>query len=135
MLLPVPVLIGTAGCATNSPVASACVTASLQQVVDDPLRYAGSYYCGEGLVALRGRSVQIIRTSADLSSMDTVLLATSATSPRFEAVAVQPKRYYLEARIDPQAECFEPPADNGETCSPWRRPVSMHIRQATLLRQ
>lgn len=133
--LAATVLLGTvASCATSASPMGRCAAISFQQLVEDPLPYVGSWYCGEGLVAKRGSVIQIVRSSEDLDSYDTVLLATSATSSLFGEIGARPERYYLEARIDPQVGCFQPVADNGESCVPWRRPVFMHIRRAARLR-
>jgi hypothetical protein len=127
-------LAASTACSTTAPINGGCAAASLQQVMEDPLRYAGSWYCGEALVGRSGRTTRIMRSSDEIASYETVLLATAATSPLLGDLGSRPARYYVEGRIDPTAQCFQPPTDNGEHCSPWKQPVFIHLRRATHLR-
>jgi hypothetical protein len=135
LTMAAPALLGaTIACSTPAAITGRCAAASLQQVIENPLRYAGSWYCGEALVARSGRTIRIMRTPDEMASYETVLLATTATSPLLGEIGSRPTRYYIEGRIDPARQCFQAPADNGEHCVPWKRPVSIHLRQATHLR-
>lgn len=135
LTLAAPALLGaTTACSTAAPIRGECAAASLLQVIEDPLRYAGSWYCGEALVGRSGRTIRLMRSPDEIASYETVLLATTVTSPLLGNLGSQPTRYYIEGRIDPMAQCFQAPTDNGEHCSPWKRLVFIHLRRATRLR-
>ena len=116
-------------CSTTSLVEEECDTTSLQQVIDDPLRYAGMWFCGEGLVAQRGRVTRVMTSADEVNSYGAVVMVTSATRHRLGEITSEPEAYYLEAKIDPQAECFDP-ASSGFACIPYTRPIDFHIVRA-----
>jgi hypothetical protein len=130
-------LLMLAGCSTTPPEAGQCAATSIDQVLADPLAYTGKKYCGPA-VATRPAGSRVIRL---LSSLDerlsydqTTVLAASAGLHHLGGFNGDPASYYIEATIDPMTQCFAPPApDNGETCSPFARPVVFHITRARKL--
>lgn len=125
------ILCATAGCSTTSET-TRCSATSLQQVIDNPVQYSGRRFCGEALVAQPERVTRIMRTADEINAYGTVVLATTATRRLLGEVRMQPTSYYIEARIDPQAECFGP-SESGEQCLPFARPVMFHITRARRL--
>jgi len=124
-------LCATAGCSTTSGT-TRCAATSLQQVIENPVQYAGRRFCGEAIVAQPERVTRIMRTADEIHAYGTVILATTATRRVLGEVGAQPTSYYIEARIDPQAECFAP-SESGEQCVPFARPVMFHITRARSL--
>lgn len=122
-------------------VASACATApqqrsgscditSLGEIIKSPLKSSGKRFCGEAFILKRARSIYIVDGIGEQPSDDLSLLITTATSRFLGKLRLKPKRYYIEGRVEPMEECFAPPNDNGEECSPYRRPVFFHLEMA-----
>jgi hypothetical protein len=109
---------------------SRCTTTSLASVTQDPLKHAGGRFCGLAFVREHVRTVRILERAADEPSYDIALLITSATRPKLGKLRPGTNAFYLEARVDPQRECFAPPADNGEQCVPFKRPIFFDILRA-----
>lgn len=121
---------GLSSCATSAPPPSRCSVNALEIVAMDPLRYTGGVLCGEVFAAIDGRTVRLFLHAEDTpSSMDLVWLVTTATRRRLVELSDSPHRYYIEARIDPMAQCFQT-YNRGDGCAPFRRPVFMHVLRA-----
>lgn len=130
--LAVSILLCAATACSTTSETTRCAATSLQQVVENPVQYADSRFCGEALVAQPERDTRIMRTAGEINAYDTVILATTATRRLLGEVGSQPTAYYIEARIDPQIECFAP-SESGEQCVPFARPVMFHITRARRL--
>jgi hypothetical protein len=102
--------------------------------MSDPVAHAGNIFCGEVYAVERSRIVYVLALPIEPSPLsDPALLVTTRTIGRLQELSSVPQRYYIEARIDPQQECFDAPMD-GEECSPFRRPVFLHVRAARRIR-
>lgn len=121
---------GSACAADNQRRGDSCEVTSLEELASSPLRFAGKRYCGKAFILKRSRSIYIVSGSNKQPSDDLSLLVTTASSRLLGPLNVRPKRYYIEASVDPMAECFAPPSDNGEECSPYRRPVFFDLEVA-----
>lgn len=121
----------TAACATSARSSSArCSVSQIDEVERSPVRYAGGMFCGEVLAVEYGRTARILGGAGEMPpSSDLALLVTSTTRRRLVGLSTAPRRYYVRARIEPDLECFSP-SESGEDCSPYRRPVLMHILSA-----
>lgn len=121
----------TAACATMSTASnSQCAVGRIEEVVSDPLGHSGEVFCGDVFAVEYGRTVRILGSPDEMPpSYDLALLVTSNSRRLLEGLSTVPRRFYVEARIDPQTQCFSP-SESGEDCSPYRRPVSMHILSA-----
>jgi hypothetical protein len=119
-----------ASCATSAGRASACSVDSLDTAALDPMRYAGEVLCGEVFAMADGRTVRLVASGENIPpSLDLAWLVTTETRQKLEGLSETPQRYYIEARIDPMRECFQS-SESGESCSPFRRPVFMHLLRA-----
>jgi hypothetical protein len=123
-------LVLLASCVTSTDRALACSIDALETVALDPMRYDGGILCGEVLAVMDGRTVRLVASADDLPlSMDLAWLVTTDTRQKLKDLSETPQRYHIEARIDPMRECFEP-VGSGESCSPFRRPVFVHVLRA-----
>jgi hypothetical protein len=104
-----------------------CDVTSLKELAAEPLRFAGKRFCGDAFILEQGRSIYVVNGFGERPSDDLSLLITSTSSDKLGQLQSKPEKFYIEARIDPMGECFAPPADNGEECSPYRRPVFLHL--------
>src|SRR5918996_2933704 len=98
--------------------ARACDVSRIDDVLSNPLLYSGKWFCGNAFVVLQDRTVRVLAKSEDDLSNDIVLIVTNETTNRLGPFGERPKRYYLEAMVDPMAECFST-AENGEECTPY----------------
>lgn len=128
-------LCAATACSTIPHAERQCNATSLHEVIENPLRYAGSWFCGEAVVAQPARVTRIMTSADEVGSYGTVVMATTATRRLLGEVGSEPSPYYIEAKIDPMAECFVPAHISGEQCSPFARPVMFHIRRATRRRR
>lgn len=118
------------GGAHSTKVASRCEINNFNEVKRNPLTYAGKLFCGYVFIIQHSREIRILANANDsASSSDLVFLVTSASMTKLRGGFLNPRRYYIEARIDPQLPCFEP-SGGDEDCSPFRRPVSVHLLRA-----
>lgn len=127
-LAALALLSAVVGCSTAPEARSDCAVTSLQQVIENPLRYVGAWFCGEALVARPERVTRIMVSPDEVGSYGTVVLANHSRD-FFRDVGAEPVPYYLEAKIDPQLPCFAH-AD----CVPWAQPIHARIRRARRLR-
>ncbi len=132
--VPILALVGlcvTAACATMSTGSnSRCAVSQIDEVVRDPVGHSGEVFCGDVFAVEDDRTARILSGADEMPpSSDLALLVTSDSRRLLEGLSKAPRRFYVEARIDPQTECFVP-SESGEDCSPYRRPVSMHILSA-----
>lgn len=121
------------GCSTVSHGQSReCTVTSLENIVQNPLRYKGGLYCGHGFLRRFDRTIIITRMYNEEPSLDLAIVVTDIPSDITEINDI-PKRFYIEAHIDVMEECFVQPEQNassGEHCSPFRRPIFLNIRAA-----
>lgn len=112
-----------------------CDTRSLLEVISKPLDYAGKRYCGEVIIRKFPRVIRIFQSVKEKPTYDLALLVTVNSAKLLEPLGRKPGRYYIEALVDPQAECFralseEESPGNGETCNPFVRPIFFHLISA-----
>ena len=123
-------------CATTRRDREACAVSSIDELFANPMAYAGRLFCGRASVVRLANELFVVRTFQDARSRDMVFIVTTRTGHHLRQVGSSPVTYWLEARVDPHAPCFQPPEpSNGETCVPWIRPVSMHVRRARRISQ
>jgi hypothetical protein len=120
--------------ASGRPGSSRCTVVHIESVISNPVAHAGHTFCGEVYAVERSRIVYVLALPTEPSPLaDPALLVTTRTIGRLQELSSVPQRYYIEARIDPQVECFVAPVDD-EECSPFRRPVFLHVRAARRIR-
>jgi hypothetical protein len=121
-------------CATSlSASDSTCAVRQIEEVVRHAVARAGDIFCGEALaVEYRGTARLLSGPGEAPPSRDLALLVTERTRALLRGLSDRPGQFYVEARIDPQSECFSP-SESGELCVPYRRPVFMHILRARRL--
>ena len=121
--------LGSACATDESRSASRCAVTQIDELLADPVRYAGQRFCGEVFAVQPERVTYLLRSAEDMPPEDVALLVTTRSRPLLTGLSETPARYYVEARVDPQSECFVP-SGSGEECVPWRRPVFMHVIRA-----
>jgi len=107
-----------------------CDTGSLESIMQDPVAFDGKIYCGPAYVRRRGHTVHILAREDEEPGSDLALLVTTSGWSLLGEPGSAPRRYYIEARLELQSDCFGPSRDDDETCSPFRRPVLVHLRAA-----
>lgn len=124
-------LFATTGCATTSASSSSeCAVRQIDEVVRDAVGHAGQVFCGDVFVVTYGRTVRILSRADEMPpSNDLALLVTNNSRRLLRGLSRVPRRFYVVSRIDPMTECFSP-SGSGEDCSPYVRPVFMHILSA-----
>lgn len=105
---------------------SRCTVRSIDEVARDPMRYSEALFCGEVYIVAYERTARVLNAGEAPPLDDPTMLVTSATRGLLRDLSTTPSRFYIEARIDPQVQCFLP-SESGEDCSPYLRPVSIHI--------
>lgn len=134
-------LLAIAGLLIGCCAASACLTASrapdptcdtgsLQSILDDPINYDGKTYCGAAFIRRHAGTVRVLVRADEEPSMDLALLVTTNGWGLLGNIDSVPRQYYIEARVELQAECFREHSDNEETCNPFWRPILLHLRSA-----
>jgi hypothetical protein len=92
--------------------------------------HAGEIFCGDVFAVTHGGTARILSRADEMPpSNDLALLITNNSRRLLRGLSRIPRRFYVEARIDPQTECFSP-SGSGEDCSPYVRPVFMHVLSA-----
>jgi hypothetical protein len=129
-----PVLALATACITASTTSgNACTVRHIEEIVRNAVAHAGEIFCGE-VLAVNYRHTARLLTSPDETtpSNDLAFLITNRTRGLLPGLSDTPRRYYIEARIDPQTACFVP-SGSGEECVPYRRPIDMHVLAARSL--
>lgn len=107
-----------------------CAVRQFDEVVQDPTAYSGKLFCGEAFAVVSERTVRILAKYDEMPpSDDLAFLVTIKSRPALAGLSEIPSKFYLEATIDPQEQCFLP-SGSGEDCSPFRRPVFIHVLRA-----
>jgi hypothetical protein len=121
----------TISCASTSrPTSSQCTVHDIDEIMRDAVQYAGGVFCGDVFAVEYGRTVRFLRAANEMPpSADLAMLVTSDTRILLIGLSDKPKRFYVEARIDPMKQCFVP-SGSGEDCSPYRRPIRFRILSA-----
>lgn len=120
--------LASACAAMSTSPADKCAVNSIEEIVSNAASLAGKVFCGEAFIVKSGRTARILRGADDISPFaDLAMLVSSESRGLLVGLSETPKRFYIEAELDPMIECFEPSA-SGEECSPYRRPVVFHIR-------
>jgi hypothetical protein len=132
--LPLALLMSLGACATPTDAQAArCQVHEIADIVNRPVENADKVFCGNAYAVEYGRGARILENAQDMPpSMDLAMVVTTRTTPLLDSLSDLPQEYYIEARIDPMLECFDPSASD-EGCSPYRRPVTMHILAARKL--
>ncbi len=120
-----------AACSTTSGTKGECEATSIEQVIADPMRYAGQRFCGDALVARAGQITRIMGNADDVEGTGTVIAPSRATEHLLGSVGPRPTRYQIEAKIIPMADCFPPETVE---CVPIERPVEFGITRARRIR-
>lgn len=128
LLFAVLGLSAITSCATTPTRSSTqCAVREIQEVVRDAVGHDGEIFCGEVFVVLYDRTARILSRPDEMPpSNDLALLVTTDSRRLLIGLSTEPRLFYVEARIDPDVECF-PPTESEEDCSPYVRPVVMHI--------
>lgn len=123
--------LGLVGCAATPDSGSApCTVHRFEEVVRDPIAHSDKVFCGEAFILESGRTVRILATREQMPpSNDLAFLVTARSRSRLKGLSAVPRRFYLEARIDPVEQCFLP-SGSDEDCAPFRRPVYIQIFRA-----
>jgi hypothetical protein len=109
-----------------------CDQFDIDELTINPLDFSGKIFCGEARLVEYGRTVRLLpKQDGTLPSNDLAFLVTIKSRKLLPQLSDTPKKYYLEAMIVPQRQCFLQ-SKSGEDCSPFRRPVFIHIRRAHL---
>lgn len=124
---------GTACASESNRVGSRCEVASLASVVSQPLVYAGKTYCGTVYIRRVGKTVRILQRKDEQPSSDLALLVTVGGQSLLGSLGAVPRRFRIEATVDPQTDCFRARSndpEDDEACSPFARPIFFHLRSA-----
>lgn len=106
---------------------SRCMVRQIEEVVRNPLNYAGRVFCGEVFAVRYGATARILSSPSETPpSIDLAMVVTSRTRHMLVGLSEEPQRFYIEARVDPQTDCFVA-REGAERCFPYRRPVFMHV--------
>jgi hypothetical protein len=109
---------------------SRCAVSQFDEIVRDPLAHSGKVFCGEAFAVVSERTVRILAKPDEMPpSDDLAFLVTIKSRAVLAGLSEIPSKFYLEATIDPQEQCFLP-SGSGEDCSPFRRPVLIHVLRA-----
>jgi hypothetical protein len=123
-----------AACATGSQrSASRCDVISLAEIVAQPLMYAGKTYCGTVYIRRVDNTVRILQRKDEQPSSDFALLVTISGQSLLGRLGAVPRRFRIEATVDPQADCFRPRSDDpndDESCSPFAHPIFFQLHSA-----
>lgn len=107
-----------------------CEVTQIEEVASDPLAHAGHVFCGIVYAVQEGAGARLLQRRDEVPTLyNLAFLVTTRTEPLLQGLSTSPQQYYVEARVDPHRECFVP-SGSGEECSPWVRPVAMHLRVA-----
>ena len=131
-------LLLISGCVTDrtSNDDSICINASLEEIQNDPVRYAGRIYCGRAFIRTFDRVTVIVASRDDRPSLDTTMLIVEGLE-MLSQISDIPREYDIRAKIEILPSCYSPseerpPGPSGE-CAPFRRPIFFELRSARAL--
>lgn len=121
---------------TTPTESASCSVTSIASILDSPLSYAGKHFCGDALIRRHDRTVRVVSRYDENPSLDLAIVLAPDNIHLLEGLGDTPRKYRIEAIIEPMEECFaselgRPVSDSGEECSPWRRPIFFRLLRAT----
>jgi hypothetical protein len=122
-----------AGCVgTRATNTSQCSSASLKDIEQDPIRFAGTTYCGPAFIRRFDRSTVIVSRPDKEPNLDLIMIVTRDRGLLAD-VTNTPRKYEIRATVDVMRECFvaanDP--DPSRRCIPFRRPIDFYVTSAS----